>query len=153
MLPFSKTVIGKPAQWLIEAAASIGLDFSGFRHETTDDLKRHVMKRHGDPDFHGAATITDKDFTLIPGIVKTPDTAIIGATRKGRRYVVYAKIEPGMTWVYFEQILNSRKNKVLRGSTFYKVTKPLALDSILKTITMNNKTDITGAAIVSPGRV
>jgi hypothetical protein len=33
MPSFVKTVIGKPELWLIEAAASIGLDYSGLTHE------------------------------------------------------------------------------------------------------------------------
>ena len=153
MLPFSKTVIGKPAQWLIEAAASIGLDFSGFTHETTTDFKRHVIKRHGNPALHGRASITDADFARIPGIVKAPDAAIIGAARKGRLYIIYAKTEPDMAYIYFEQVLDSHRYQVLRGSTFYKVTRPLAMDDIKRIVTRNDKTDVSGAVIVSPGKL
>jgi hypothetical protein len=142
------TVTGKPEPWLIEAAVSIGLDFSGLSHETTNHFKTHVMKRHGNPATNGAATITDVDFLRIPAIIKTPDTAIIGAIRRGRLYVIYTKMDAGMTWFYFEQILNSNKNKALRSGTFYKVTRELSLDDILKIVTMNNKTDISKAKIV-----
>ena len=150
---FQKTTIGKPQQWLIEAAASIGLDFTGFRHETTDDFKRHVIKRHGNSAIHGRATITDMDFTRIPDIVKIPDIAIIGATRKGRVYIIYAKTYPDMTYIYFEQVLDSRRYRVLRGSTLYKVTRPLVTDDIKRIITRNDKTDISEALIMSPGKV
>jgi hypothetical protein len=146
---FDKTIIGKPEPWLMEAAAAIGLDFAGFRHETTSDFKRHVLKRHGNPAIHGRATITEVDFSRIPDIVKKPDSAIIGATRKGRFYVIYAKTEPDMTYIYFEQILDSHRYRVLRGNTFYKVTRPLVMDDIKKIVTWNDKTDISGAAIVS----
>jgi hypothetical protein len=148
MAPFSKTVIGKPALWLIEAAASIGLDFTGFFHEVTGHFKTHVIKRHGNPATNGAATITEADFLRIPALIKTPDLAIIGATRRGSLYVIYVKTDAGMTWLYFEQILNSKRNKALRSGTFYKVTKVLSLDDILKIVTMNNKPDVSKAKIV-----
>ena len=153
MSHFTKTIIGQPEQWLIDAAASIGLDLAGFKHEIiTDDFKRHVIKRHGDIAFHGKATIVDADFTRIPDIVKEPNMAIIGATRKGRRYIVYAMVEPDMTYVYFEQIFESHRIRALRGSTFYKVTRPLVMDNIKRIVTRNEKTDISGAAIVSLGK-
>jgi len=153
MNQFFKTEIGKPAQWLIDAAVSIGLDLAGFKHEIiTGDFKRHVIKRHGDITLHGKATIVEADFTRIPEIVKTPNMAIIGATRKGRRYIVYAMTEPDMTYIYFEQVFGSHRNRVLRGSTFYKVTRPLVMDDIKRIVTRNEKTDISRAAIVSPGK-
>jgi hypothetical protein len=150
---FEITVIGKPAQWLIEAATGIGLDLSMFRHEITNDFKRHVIKRHGIPAIHGRATITDADFTRIRDIVRTPDMAIIGATRKGRLYSIYVKTEPDMTSIYFEHILDSHRYRVLRGSTFYKVTRPLVMNDIKRIITRNDKTDISGAVIVSPAKL
>jgi len=151
--PSHKATLGKPAQWLIDAAASIGLDLAGFRHEIiTDDFKRHVIKRHGNIALHGKATIVDADFTRLPDIVKAPGIAIIGAIRKGRRYIVYAKAEPCMTYIYFEQIFGSHRNRVLRGSTFYKVTRPLVMDDIKRIVTRNEKTDISGAVIVSLGK-
>jgi hypothetical protein len=63
---FVITKIGKPEQWLVEAAASIGLDFSGLIHEITTYFVNHVKKRHG----QGALAILDTDFDLIPAIVK-----------------------------------------------------------------------------------
>jgi hypothetical protein len=35
---FSRTAIGAPEQWLIEAAASIGLDYTGLIHEVTNQV-------------------------------------------------------------------------------------------------------------------
>ena len=45
---FQKTTIGKPQQWLIEAAAEIGIDVSGLTHEVTNSFITHVFKQHGD---------------------------------------------------------------------------------------------------------
>jgi hypothetical protein len=149
--PFDITILGSPEPWLLAAAASIGLDLSGFKHEITEDFKRHVIKRHGDPSIHGRAVITEADFERIPDSIKTPDTAIIGAVRKGRRYIIYAKTESHMTYIYFEQILDSHRRRALRGSTFYKVTRPLSMEDIKKIVVRNDKTDLSGTAIVSPG--
>jgi len=48
MSHFIKTTIGKPAQWLIEATAAIGIDFSKLTHEITNHFRSHVINRHGD---------------------------------------------------------------------------------------------------------
>jgi hypothetical protein len=142
---FVVTEIGRPEKWLIEAAAAIGLDFSGFVHETTNELMSHSMKRHGDPQKHGAVAITKADFERIPGIIKTPDHAIIGAIRKGTLINAYTKADGGSTYLYFEEVLQSRKNKALRGKTHYKINKPLTLEEFRKIVTMNKKTDISEA--------
>jgi hypothetical protein len=144
---FDKTIIGKPEPWLMDAAAAIGLDFAGLTHEITDHFKNHVINRHGDSAKHGAATVTDTDFSRIPGIVKAPDIAIIGAIRWGNLYNVYAKIEAGITYLYFDEVLNSKRNKALRSSTFYKVTRPLSLDEVLTNVIRNEKTDVSKAKI------
>jgi hypothetical protein len=45
--PFGITKIGKPEPWLIEAAASIGIDVSGLTHEITTYFVNHSIKKHG----------------------------------------------------------------------------------------------------------
>jgi hypothetical protein len=52
--------------------------------------------------------------------VKAPDCAVIGAIRKETLINAYAKIDNGITYLYFEEVLFSRRNKSLRGKTFYK---------------------------------
>jgi hypothetical protein len=142
---FVVTEIGRPEKWLIEAAAAIGLDLSGFTHETTNELRSHSIKRHGDPEKHGMAAITEADFERIPGIIKTPDHAIIGANRKGTLINAYTKADNSSTYLYFEEVLQSRKNKALRGKTLYKVNRPLTFEEFIRIVTMNKKTDISGA--------
>jgi hypothetical protein len=140
---FEKSKISEPEKWLIEAAASIGLDFSGYIHEVTNEFHDHSLKRHGNPTIHGAATITDVDFECIPDIVKNPDYAIIGAIRKETLLNAYAKIYGNTTYLYFEMVLISRRNKSLRGKTLYKVTRQLSFDEVLKNVSRNGKTDIS----------
>ena len=112
----------------------------------------HSVKRHGDPKIHGTATITSTDFDFIPGIVKAPDYAIIGAVRKGTLVNAYAKIDNGVTYLYFEDVLNGRRNKALRGKTLYKVTRPLSLDEFLKNVSRNGKTDVSKAGVLDTGK-
>ena len=141
MNPFHKTTIGKPKKWLIEAAAEIGLDYSELSHEVTNDFKDHVEKRHG----QGELAITDKDFEKIPEIVRKPDLAIIGTIRKGELRNVYVRMEPGVTYLYFDKVLNSNRNKVLRGSTFYKIVKTLNMENLERIVNMNGISDLSRA--------
>ena len=141
MNTFTKKIIGKPEKWLIEAAASIGLDFSMLSHETTNFFKNHVMKRHGnDP-----LKITESNFDKIPIIVKAPDMAVIGAIRGGIIFNAYAKRDAGETYLYFDEVIDSNRNKALRSRTLYKVAKKLDMDGFVKIIIMNEKTDLTKA--------
>ena len=135
------TAIGKPEPWLIETAASIGLDFAGLTHEVTDHFKNHVKKRHG----KGALAIVKADFDRIPGIVKSPDMAIIGTIREGAIVNAYAKRENGRTYLYFDEVLNSNRNNSLRRRTFYKIVKALDMGNFEKIVTMNEKSDLSGA--------
>ena len=149
VVKFSKTVIGKPAPWLLEAAASIGLDYSELSHEITNHFQSHVINRHGDPAKHGTATVTEKDFDMIPSILETPDIAIIGAFRWGILCNIYIKTIMEVTYLYFEETLDSNRNKSLRSRTLYKVTRSLSLDEVLKNVVRNDKTDISKANILT----
>jgi hypothetical protein len=144
-----KTTIGKPEKWLIDVSSSINIDFSPLVHEITEDFVEHTMKRHGDYNTHGTATISGKDFDYIGNILKTPDYVIIGAIRNNTMLNAYAKINDRVTWIYFEEVLISRKNKSLRGKTLYKITRPLLIDEFVKNVTRNNKTDISKAVVLS----
>ena len=123
------------------------MDFSELTHEITNEFKSHSIKRHGDPKFHGTATITATDFDQISNIVKNPDYAIIGATRKEVLINAYAKIINNITYLYFEDVLKSRRNKTMRGKTLYKVTKPLSFNEFFYNVSRNKKTDTSKAWI------
>jgi len=138
---FTKTAIGKPETWLIEAASSVGLDYSELTHEVTAFFLQHVVSRHS----KGHLAIGERDYKKIPGILKAPDLAIIGASRGKKLFNVYAKRIDGETYLYFEDVLNSTHNKTLRGSTFYKIKKELDIDNLVRIITMNGKSDVMKA--------
>ena len=122
MSHFTKTTIGRPEQWLIDAAAEIGLDFAGHTHETTNEFIIHCKKRHGDNNgekARGQLPITLADIDLIPSIVKAPDCAIIGIKRNHETFIAYSKRCGDGTAIYYEEILNSKRNKVLRSKTMF----------------------------------
>jgi hypothetical protein len=141
MAKFTVTKIGSPEPWLVGAAASVGLDYAGLTHEVTNYFENHVRKRHG----RGTLAILNTDFDLIPGIVKAPDMAIIGAIRKGSIVNAYAKREAGRTYLYFDEVMNSTHNRALRSRTFYKIMKPLDMEGFEKIVTMNELSDLSGA--------
>jgi hypothetical protein len=138
---FNKTVFERPKAWLIEAASSIGQDYSELSHEVTRKFLEHVIKRHG----KGNLAITEKDYKKLPVIVKAPDLAIIGATRGNNLFNAYSKRMDGETFLYFDEVINSKRNKALRGSTFYKIKKQLDMDGFIRIVTMNGKSDVSGA--------
>jgi hypothetical protein len=59
------------------------------------------------------------------------------------------RIEDGITYLYFDEVLDSKRNKALRSSTFYKITRPLSLDEVLKNVTRNDRTDVSKAKIMT----
>jgi len=141
MPKFTATKIARPMPWLIEAAASVGLDYSALAHEVTNHFRNHVMKRHG----AGALAITNADFDLIRGIVETPDLAIIGTVRKRATVNAYAKRHVGWTYLYFDEVLNSTHNRVLRSLTLYKMVKALDMGNLERIVAMNGVSDLSRA--------
>jgi len=78
-------------------------------------------------------------------IVRNPDLAIIGTIREGAIVNVYVKMEHGTTYLYFDEVLNSNRNRVLRGKTFFKIVKPLEMRNLERIVAMNRKTDLSRA--------
>jgi hypothetical protein len=138
---FNKIVITGPQEWLVEAALSIGLDYSELSHEVTRNFLQHVIKRHT----RGNLAITEKDYKKLPAILKAPDMAIIGVARGKKIYNAYVKRMEGETYLYFDEVLNSNHNKALRGSTYYKIKKQLDMDGFIRIVTMNGKSDVSKA--------
>jgi hypothetical protein len=149
--PFVITKIGGPEQWLIEAAASVGLDFSALTHEITSHFANHGTKRHGNAEAEkaqGQIAVTAADIDRIPDIVKTPDCAIIGIKRRGETLIAYSKqIEDG-TAIYYEEVLDSKKNKALRSKTLYKKMGTVSAETFLKIAANNAHTDVSCVKVV-----
>ena len=151
MKPLEKTIIGKPEQWLIEAAATIGLDFSGLTHEVTDSFVSHCKKERGNAEIEkarGQLPIVSTDIELIRDMVKNPDCVIIGVKKYGHILNAYLKAGATGSVIYYEEILNSKRNKALRSKTMYKKLGIVSTETFLKIVSNNANTDISGAKMV-----
>jgi hypothetical protein len=149
--PFSVTKTGKPEQWLIEAAASVGLDFSALTHEITTYFVNHGIKKHGNAEAEkaqGQVAVMAADIDRIPDIVKSPDCAIIGVKRHEETLIAYSKRFEDGTAIYYEEILDSKKNKALRSKTLYKKKGTVSNETFLKIVANNAHTDVSGVKVV-----
>jgi len=148
---FEKTVIGKPEQWLVDAAQAAGLDISGLTHEVTNNFVTHCKKQHGDTKTEkarGQLPIASADIELIPDIVKNPDCAIIGIKKYGKIFNAYLKQGAGGAVIYYEEVLNSTKNKSLRSKTMYKKMGAVSNEIFLKIVSNNAHTDMSDIKMV-----
>ena len=151
MKDFDITKIGRPEQWLIDAAADIGLNFSGLTNEVSNSFITHVFKQHGNEKSErarGQIAVTQADIAQIPGIVKNPDYAVIGIRRSGEIINAYAKRHKDGTTIYYEEMLIGRKNRALRSKTMFIKTGILSIDTFLKILSNNVRSDLSGAKIV-----
>ena len=151
MKAFEKTVIGKPEPWLVEAAKAAGLDISGLTHEVTNNFVAHCKKQHGNTKIEkdrGQLPIVSADIELIPDIVKNPDCVIIGIKKYGQIFNAYLRKGGDGAVIYYEEILNSKKNKSLRSKTMYKKMGTVSNENFLKIVSNNANTDISGTKMV-----
>jgi len=115
--------IGRPEQWLIAAAKVVGLDITGMSHEVTNYFVSHGIKRHGNAEkekAQGQSPVTLADIDRIPDIVKNPDCVIINIKRNKETLIAYSKKFEDSTAIYYEEVLNGKRNKALRSKTIYK---------------------------------
>ena len=151
MKPFEKKVVGRPKRWLVEAAREAGLDISGLNHEVTNYFIDHSIKRHGNAETErnqGQIPVAVADFDLIPDIVKTPDFAIINIRRNRDTLIAYSKKIERDTVIYYEEVLNSKRNKALRSKTIYKKMGTVKKDTFLKIVSNNAHTDVSQIKMV-----
>jgi hypothetical protein len=96
-------------------------------------------------------TLQPDDFDNIPEIITIPDTAIIGALRFGALHNVYVKRIGETTFIYIDEVLDSRKNKLLRAVTLYKNKRKKSLEEVIAIIAGNGRTDISKSNIIGAG--
>ena len=148
---FTKKIIGKPEKWLIEAAASIGLDFSDLSHETTNEFFKHCINQHGNEKIEkmrGQIPLLPADLDQISDIVKSPDCVIIGIKKYGQIFNAFLKRSESGSIIYYEEVLSSKKNKSLRSKTMYKKMGTVSDETFMKIVMNNANTDISGAKMV-----
>jgi len=136
------TPISKPAIWLIQAAHDVGLDYSKLTHIQTNHFRNHVIRRHN---------IKPEDFDHLQEIISKPDIAIINTLRFNIIHNVYVKRIGDVTYIYLDEVLDSRKNKALRSVTMYKIKREKSLEEIIAIISGNGKTDISKSKIIGIG--
>jgi len=120
---FNKTVIGKPSKWLIEAAAAIGLDISDLTHEVTSGFIAHVFKQHGNEKSErarGQIAVTQADIAKIPGI----------------------------TAIYYEEVLTGKKSKSLRSKTMFIKMGSMSNEAFINIARNHAHVDMSGIKIV-----
>jgi hypothetical protein len=153
-MKLQKIPMGKVEKWLVDEAKEVGLDIDGFKHEITNEFVTHVMNNHGDEKkekSRGQIAIKQDDFNKIPDILRKPDITIVGAKRKNENIIIHAKKMEDGTTVYLEEVLTGRTNRTLRGKTMYKRKGDVDEESLKSVVTMNEKTDLSGAKIVIGG--
>ena len=153
---FSKEIIGKPKQWIVDSAKEVGVDIEGYSHEKTSDFKNHVQNRHGNQKIEtsrGQIAINEKDFEKIPEIIESPVHVIIGGKYtkgedKGKDFLVYAKKMDDDTMFYYEVVLSGQKT--LRGKTMYKQKGKLDKQAVFDKVSSSQDADYKKAKIISP---
>jgi hypothetical protein len=127
-----------------ETAAKIkdatGLDATGFTHILDIPNVRHTFRQHGSPateEPRGHVAITEDDFTLIPEVVRNPDTVERGdlTRRKRLETIVYSKRFNGNV-IYVETVRQGKKN--------------LAIQSLRKTKAKSAAPPVTNVQNVAP---
>ncbi|GHV95611.1 hypothetical protein AGMMS50293_19310 [Spirochaetia bacterium] len=149
---FKKISIGKAEKWLIENVRKTGLDIEGYIHEITTDFIQHVYKEHGNErteSKRGNIAITVNDIEIIPEIIYKPDFIILGLKRDGENRIIYTKKLANNTTLYFEEILTGKRNKSLRGKTYYKKEGSLSKEGVVNILKSNQRNDVSHIKIIS----
>lgn len=142
---FERKPQGKVADWFVDIAKQSGFDFSGYEHETTNHFENHVLNEHGRGNENDPANVPveQKDFDRIKDIIDSPDFIAFGVKREGEDRVIYAKSFDDGTTLYFEEILDGKKNKKLRGKTMFKRTDKVTGEKLKKILSSNRKNDVS----------
>ena len=140
---------GKVTQDFVNVAKECGFDFTDYNHETTNYFETHVIKEHGKGNENDPANIPieTSDFDKIQEIINEPDFIAFGVKRDGEDRVIYAKSYPDNTTLYFEEILDGKKNKKLRGKTMFKRAEKVDSEKLKTLLKSNKKNDISGIKI------
>ena len=135
----------------MDAAKAAGLDIAGFTHEVTNYFVNHSIARHGSAETEkaqGQIPVTRAGFERIPDIVKNPDCAIINIKRNRGVLIAYAKRFAEGTIIYYEEVLDGKRNKALRSKTIYQKKGTVSNDTLLRIVSNNAHTDVSGIKMV-----
>lgn len=107
--------------------AQTGLKVHGLNMEIDSQAVVHIIKEHGnntEQQLRGQAGITPKDYTLIPDILKSPDSVIKGKViRGGGDSLVYSKCIASRKYFLVMRIQGYPLNPHMTVKTLYIKTK------------------------------
>ncbi len=144
--------VGTVKDWIVELAKQTGLDIAGFKHKTTEDFERHVIKKHGKGKIEssrGQVAVTQEDLDRIGEVMDNPDIAVAGIKKGGKDRIVLVKNnEHGSVLV--EEVLNGKKNKALNAKTFWILDKNVDEDKIKKILANTRGYDVSKIKTATP---
>lgn len=149
----SKKQFKEPVKdWIVKLAAETGLDIKGFKHKTTEDFERHVIKKHGNEKIEnarGQIAVTEQDLKNIDDVMNNPDIAVAGVKKNGKDRIILVKNnEHGSVLV--EEVLSGNKNKSLNAKTFWIMDKNIDEEKIKKILANTNGYDISKIKTATP---
>lgn len=135
--------LGEAPQWLVDHAATAGLDIDGFKHVLDNYAINHVRKEHADAKAErsrGQLEITDDDFRTVPEILSNPDTLAFGTKSKiGREQIVYLKRLDDGSMLVIEEVRTGRHQLAI--NSLRKYPPATNADSILSTLHPNARSN------------
>lgn len=144
--------VSEVKDWIVNLAKATGLDITGFKHKTTEDFERHVIKKHGNERTEtgrGQVAVTQEDLDNIQDVMDNPDIAVAGIKKNGKDRIVLVKNnEHGSILV--EEVLSGRRNKVLNAKTFWILDKTVDEGKIKKILADTKGYDVSKIKTATP---
>ena len=147
-----KQFLSEVKDWIVNLAKATGLDIAGFKHKTTGDFERHVIKKHGNEKSEkgrGQVAVTQEDLDNIQSVMDNPDIAVAGIKKNGKDRIVLVKNnEHGSVLV--EEVLSGKRNKALNAKTFWILDKTVDEAKIKKILTNTKGYDVSKIKTATP---
>lgn len=144
--------MGVVKDWIVNLAKATGIDITGFKHKTTEDFERHVIKKHGNERTktgRGQVAVTQEDLDNIQDVMDNPDIAVAGIKKNGKDRIVLVKNnEHGSILV--EEVLSGKRNKALNAKTFWILNKTVDEEKIKKILADTKGYDVSKIKTATP---
>lgn len=102
---------------IVDLKLKTGLNLSGY-HRILDNYSiNHTLKNHGNNELElkrGQIGVTEKDFLLIPQIVKTENIIYGGLSNTKTDLIIYEK-QIGSVYYYLEEVRKGKKQIILKS--------------------------------------
>lgn len=148
-----KKVYREPVKdWIVNLAKETGLDIRGFKHKTTEDFERHVIKKHGNDKAEksrGQVAVTENDLKNIDDVMNNPDIAVAGIKKNDEDRIVLVKNNSHGS-ILVEEVLSGKKNKALNAKTFWILDKKIDEAKIKKILSNIRGYDVSKMKTATP---